>query len=61
MVNNRGVGQEINAEKTKCVFMFHHQIAGQNSNIRTDRILSNYANNKYEGRTESHEQQFFVK
>jgi len=48
MVNNKGVGQEINAEKTKCVFMFHHQNAGKNSNIRTDnRTLSNYTNNKY--------------
>lgn len=48
MVNNNGVGQEVNAEKTKCVFMFLHQNAGQNSNIRTDnRTLSNYANNKY--------------
>jgi len=42
------VGQEVNAKKTKCVFMFHHQNAGQNSNIRTDnRTLSNYANDKY--------------
>jgi hypothetical protein len=48
MVDNKRVGQEVNAEKTKCVFMFHHQIAGQSSNIRTDnRTLSNYANNKY--------------
>jgi len=39
MVNNKEVGQEVNAEKTKCVFMFHHQNAGQNSSIRTCLIM----------------------
>jgi hypothetical protein len=48
MVNHKGFGQEVNGEKTKWVFMFLHQNARQNSDIRTDnRTLSNYANNKY--------------
>jgi hypothetical protein len=29
-------GIEVNAEKTKCIFMSHHQTAGQNYNRNTD-------------------------
>jgi hypothetical protein len=31
---SRDVGLEINAEKTKYMFMSHHQNSGQNQNIR---------------------------
>ena len=48
MVNNKGIGQKVNAEKTKCVSMSHHQNAGQNSNRKMyNRTFSSYENNKY--------------
>jgi hypothetical protein len=30
------VGPEANVKETKCMFMSHHQIAGQNHNIKID-------------------------
>jgi hypothetical protein len=36
------VGLQANAEKTKCMFVSHHQYTGQNHNINTaDKFLEN--------------------
>jgi hypothetical protein len=34
MFVNKKDGLEVNPDKTKCVFMSHHQNAGQNFNIK---------------------------
>jgi hypothetical protein len=35
LVTSKGTGLEVNAEKTKCMFMSCEQTAGQNHNIKT--------------------------
>jgi hypothetical protein len=45
---NKDIGVEANAEKTKCVFVSHHQNAGQTSNMkRGNRAFFNFASIKY--------------
>jgi hypothetical protein len=49
---SRDVGLEINAEKTKCMVMFHHPNSGQNQYIRiANESFENVAKFKYLGRT----------
>jgi hypothetical protein len=50
---SRYVGLEINAEKTKYMTMSHHQISGQNQNIReANESFENVAKFKYLGMTQ---------
>jgi len=45
---NKGVGLEVNAEKTRCMFMSHHQATGQNHNlIINNKSFENMARFKY--------------
>jgi len=42
---SRYVGLEINAEKTKCMFMSRHQNSGENRNVRrVNKSFENVAN-----------------
>jgi hypothetical protein len=43
------VGPEVNAEKTKCMFMSHHQTAGQYNIKVVNKSLKNGTNLKYLG------------
>jgi hypothetical protein len=48
----KGVGLEVNGEKTKYMLLSHHQNAGQNHNIKIgDRSFENVAQFKYLGTT----------
>jgi hypothetical protein len=49
---SKEVGLEVNAEKTKYMFLFHHHNAGQNHKIKIgDRSLENVAQFIYLGTT----------
>jgi hypothetical protein len=52
IVASTEVGLEVNAEKTKYIFLSHHQNAGENHNIKTaNRSFENEAQFKYLGTT----------
>jgi hypothetical protein len=49
---SKEVGLEVNAEKTKCMLLSHHQNAGQSHNIKmANRSFENVAQFKYLGTT----------
>jgi hypothetical protein len=49
---SKEVGLEVNAEKTKYIWMYRYQIAGQNHDINTaNRSFENMALFRYFGRT----------
>jgi hypothetical protein len=51
---NRETGLDVNSEKTKYMLLSHHQIAGQNNDIKIgNRCFENVAQFKYLGRTET--------
>jgi hypothetical protein len=49
---SKEIGLEMNAKKTKCVLLSHHQKEGQNHNIKiADRCFKNATKIKYLGTT----------
>jgi hypothetical protein len=40
--DNKEVGEEVNAQKTKLVFMFHHQNLFQTHNVKAVKILDKF-------------------
>jgi hypothetical protein len=53
---SRDVGLEINAEKTKCMIMSHHQNSGENQNVRiANKSFENVAEFKHLGDTNKSE------
>jgi hypothetical protein len=54
--SSRGIGREINAERTKCMIMSRHPNSGQNQNIRTaNESFEKVAKLKYLGTTLTNE------
>jgi hypothetical protein len=53
---SKDAGLDVNTEKTKYMFLYHHQNAGQNHDIKiANRSCKNMAQSKYLGTTGTHQ------